>query len=274
MSRALRLAVLGLTALAGSAAAQVRQEPQLILSIGGGLTGSRSEAWSLPGHELLVTASAGTDTVALARRFRPGLVATLAATYHPSEHLGYTAEAGYFGIATEMRCAPVGGFRADPENKNEQACTSAQGTHVETSVVGFQLGMAYRFAWGQRLTPYARASAGLGFLANSFVRTEGAINAPGTCGSSSPVCLWTLLDEQEPATMTWIASLAAGTSMRVGTGYRVRLEVRDLIGSLPVPAGVADPLTGFTGTTTAVRHTLVVTAALDVVLERRRGRRY
>jgi hypothetical protein len=264
--------------MAATAAAQVQApfEPQLIFSIGGGLAAGGGELWSLPQQGVLVVGSpAGDiDTLGLARYLVPGPVATLSATYHRSAHLGFIAEAGYFAIASEQRCtAPAGGFKPDSEDKNEQACTRGNGDHRPTSIVGFQLGIAYRGSPGASVSPYARASAGIGFLADSYIRTDGAIQAPQACGSAG-VCQWPLIEAQHTAETTWIVSLAAGAAVTLGTGYRFRFEARDLIAALQVPAGTANPANGLAPVGTAVRHIPVFTFGLDVVLERRRGRRY
>jgi hypothetical protein len=74
--------------------------------------------------------------------------------------------------------------------------------------------------------------------------------------------------------MTWVGTLAAGASLSMGPGYRFRLEVRDLIVSLPVPSAPADPANRIASVGSSVRHIPVFSAGLDVVLERQRGRRY
>jgi hypothetical protein len=273
--RASCLALLGLTTFAAGTTAQVAREPQLILSIGGGIAAGRGELWGVPRQPLGVAGSSSQDTVGVARRLRPGLTATLAATYHRSGRLGYTAEAGYFGVATEMRCTPpANGYVADTEQKNEQACANAQGSHMPTSLVGFQGGLAYKLRDTGRILPYVRASAGIGFLANPFVRTEAIITAPSTCPTSSGQCWWRLLDDDKDYSLTWVSTIAAGTSIIVAPGYRFRFEARDLITSLPTASGSGDPVSRVAPVGSTVKHVLVFTAGMDVVLERRRGRRY
>jgi hypothetical protein len=215
------------------------------------------------------------DTLGLARYLVPGPVAMLSATYHRSAHLGFIAEAGYFGLPSEQRCTPpAGGFKPDSEAKNLQACTRGNGDHRPTSIVGFQAGLVYRGSPSARIVPYARASAGVGFLADSWVRTDGSIQAPQACAQTSGVCQWPLIEGEYTAETTWIASLAVGASMALGTGYRFRFEARDLIASLQMPTGPANPANGLAPVGSAVRHIPVFTAGIDVILERRRGRRY
>lgn len=277
MNRALPLAVLTLAVLAGRAGAQSASEPQLVFSISAGLSAPNSQLWELPQQGVLVVGGNGgeIDTLGLARWLAPGPVAMLSATYHRSPHFGITAEGGYFALASEQRCSgPANGYKADSENKNEQACVRGNGLHVPTSVVAFQVGFVVRGAPDKRFVPYARATAGIGFLANSFVRTDGAIEAPMACADQGGVCQWPLLEAEHTAETTWIASLAVGTSIPIGQGYRFRFEVRDLISALQVPTAPANPANGLAPVGTSVRHMPVFTAGLDVHLERRRGRRY
>ncbi len=272
--RALRLALLALACTAATAVAQSGAEPQLIFSIGMGLAAGGGELWSLPRQGVLVVGGTEMDTLGLGRQMRPGLSATLGATYHRSPNLGFTAEGGYFGLGTEERCTPpAGGFKPDAETKNQQACASAQGDHVETSLVGFQVGIAYRFVHGGRFEPYVRASGGVGFLANSFIRTDGVITAPTACQTGG-ACTWPLLEGASTTETSVIATLAAGASIALAPGYRLRFEARDFMASLPVPSATANPANGLAPVGSRMKHMPVFTLGLDVVLERRRGRRY
>ena len=267
------------TLLAGRAAAQSGSEPQLTFSILGGITGSGGELWTIPRQPLYVigTNPAEFDTLKVARYLRPGIAATLGATYMRSPHLGFTGEVGYFDIESEQRCDSSATYQPDPaaESKNAQACTNAQGAHVPTSLFGIQLGASWRFTSEEKkLQPYIRASAGVGFLSNSFVLTEANVQAPTTCASANSICTIVIVDGESTPELGFLATLAAGASMTISPGYRFRFEARDLIAQLPAPERPANPATALAPVTTVIRHIPVFTAGIDVVLERRRGRRY
>jgi len=277
VNRALACSILGLAVLAAPANAQSASEPQLVFSIGAGLSAAGGQLWELPQQGVVVVGGNGgeIDTLGLERWLVPGPVATLSATYHRSPHFGLTAEGGYFGIASEQRCTgPANGYKTDSENKNEQACVRGNGLNVPTSAVGFQVGFVVRGSQTARLMPFARITAGVGFLANSYVLTDGAIQAPQACSQTGGICQWPLVTAEHTAETTWLATLAAGASVEIGSGYRFRFEARDLIAALQVPTGPANPSTGLAPVGTTVKHMPVFTAGLDVVLERRRGRRY
>lgn len=258
---------------AQAARAQSGDEPNLIFSITGGYTGG-GRLWKLD-RQAVQTPSGQFDTLALERRLRPGFSAVLGATMFQSRHLGVGLEVALFALGSESRCAPRDSFRTDPQRLNEQTCASIQGKHIPTSMVAFQGGLTYQF--GDRLgaQPYLRAGGGLAILGNSFVQTTAEVvsNNPANCQTG---CSRLVLDAPQRKEFVWTATLAAGVALPMGPGYRFRAEVRDGITALPVVTGPANPLstTLFAETATSVHHVLSLTFGIDVLLERRRTRRY
>ena len=271
--RSVRLAALAIACATSAVTAQSPEEPQLLFSIAGGIAAGGGSLWSLPQQPVQVLGSTEQDTLGVGRYLRPAVALTLGATYYRSQHLGLTAEAGYFGVASESRCIPPSAWKADAENKNQLTCTQIQGAHVPTSLVGFQVGLSYRFSPGRKVQPYARLAAGVGLLANSFVRTDAAIPF-SNCSLTGNVCTMVFVDGESTPEFALLASLAAGATIEISSGYRFRFEARDLIVDLPVPAGNASPGNALAPVERSLRHIPVFTAGLDVVLERRRGRRY
>lgn len=252
--------------------AQSGYQPNLIFSISGGYT-TGGALWTLD-KQAVAAPSNQFDTLALARRLRPGFSAVLSATLFQSPHLGYGLEVGLFALGTESRCAPIdSSFRTDPDRRNEQKCGSIQGRHIPTSVVAFQTGLTYRVGADGAAQPYLRAAVGFGILGNSFIQTAGELVAasPPSCQTG---CSLIVLDAAERKEFIWTATLAAGVALPMGPGYRFRVEVRDAISALPVVTGPADPSALVAETGTSVRHVPALTIGLDVVLERRRTRRY
>lgn len=264
----IRPAVIVLAGLAAAqpAFAQNPPQPTLVLTISMGLT-TGGDLWSVPRQQ--VPRGTGMDTLSLGRRLRPGLSGVFSATYHRSGALGYTVEVGYFGVASESRCAPHGTLGTD----NQSACAALQGTHYPTSAVGFQAGLVYQVFPGRTASPYLRATAGFAALGESYVNMVPRIVSVG-CAS---VCDYVLLREKHRTGAAGLATLALGTTVTAGWGYRIRLEVRDLIIGLPIaadsaPSTGADALIAPPGR--ATRHVVTLTAGLDVMLERTHRRRY
>jgi hypothetical protein len=252
-------------AAAGSLAAQTRHEPQLVFSISAGLT-TGQHLWKVEDQPLLV-APTGTDTVTLQRYLTPGLTAALGITYFPSPSLGYMVEIGYFGLTGEQRCA--GPAEWLPGGVNQAACEAAQGRKVQSGIVAFQAGITYRFSGGAT-QPYVRLTAGGATLGPSFVNTNGWIEVESVCPNG---CEYPLMFEDESREITYSGTIAAGLIFWLAPAYRLRLEVRDLIAGLPVATGPAPP-PYLAPTDLRLVHTFVLTAGLDVVLERRHERRY
>lgn len=271
MTRAL-LAALTLLALTTPAArAQSREDPNLVFTIYGGLSAggglwSRSQAMQAPGGPPFPL-----DTLVIARRLRPGLVAGLSATYFTSPHFGWTADVAYFGFGSEQRCAGPAVFAG---TLNRQLCTNAHGEHVGTSLVGFLAGGTFRLLPGSALQPYVRATAGLGLLGSSYIETS-AVVVDTACGSAG-FCTATLLAESKARQFTWIAGLAVGTTFRLSPSSLVRFEARDVVTSLPTVTGPGDPLISSSTVSEgwAVKHVFTLLVGLDIVLERQHTRRY
>ncbi len=257
---------------ASSLGAQTREEPSLIFSIGLGLT-TGQRLWEVT-QPLPVAGGLLLDTVGLGRYLRPSLTATVGMTYFRSPRLGYAFEVGYFGVGSEQRCSPPAAYAPEPNQVNSQGCTRAQGLHKETSVVGFQGGLMYRATPGT-FQPYARATAGLGLMGNSFIETSGPVVVPPNCTQQSP-CDLILIDEKSNQSFTWVGTLAAGISITLGPAYRLRMEARDLITSVPAVTGPADPnVFGQVGATSRrMVHVPTFTFGLDLAFERRHTRRY
>jgi hypothetical protein len=71
-------------------------------------------------------------------------------------------------------------------------------------------------------------------------------------------------------------TVAAGLAFRLGTGYQLRLEGRDVITLLDQVTGPADPSSGTLVPPRSghVFHNFAFTVALDVILEQSHRRRY
>jgi len=263
--------------LALPARAQTPDQPSLMFTISGGvLTGGR--LWTIPQQLALASNGAGYtwDTVSLGRSLRTGFAATLAATYFRTPHLGYVVEAGFFGIGSEAQCAPVVPFHATTDNVNQKACNYLQGQNLRGDAVGLLGGVVWRFMTGGT-QPYVRAAAGGAILGSSFAEAVAPVLVSGN-GQST---VWFLADQNHKE-LTWMVSVGAGVMLPLAPGYQMRFEVRDLIVALPYPTGPATD-TGAVANSNALPQppislkTMNITSVmigLDVVLERRRGRRY
>ncbi len=261
-----------------SARAQTADQPNLIFSISAGyLTGG--SLWTIARQlEPVSTPGAVTwDTLTLGRKLSPGLAATLSATYFRSPHLGYSVEAGFFGIGSTASCGALGGYRTDPDQKDQQACVYTQGENIRGNTVGFLAGLVWRpVSRGNQL--FLRAAGGGAIVGSSYIETAAPVNILVAPGQSTQATLF-LLEDNHQDHLTWMVSLGGGAMLPISPGYQLHIEVRDLITALAVPTGPVDSISIMRGTfqpPTRWRavHIPTITVGLDVVLERRRGHRY
>jgi len=268
-------------AVAGAAPlrAQTPDQPNLIFTISGGLTTGKT-LWTLP-RQLAYATTNGVqnlwDSMALGRDMRPGFLATLTATYFRSPNIGYTLEAGFFGLETKASCRPLAPFIpvGPSTSPNQQVCTYLDGQGIPGDAVGLLAGLTFRATKGG-VQPYLRISGGGAIIGSSFVEMAG----PTIVAGNETVTYF--LADQHHKELTWMASVGAGVMLPLAPGYQLRLEARDVIVSLPYPTGPAmDTAAVAAGSQVpqppvGSKVVLVPTFSVgfDIVLERRRGHRY
>jgi hypothetical protein len=240
-------------------AAQTADQARLVFSIGVGQSSGGGTLWSV-GKQPFIVDPGITDTFALSRNFRRSLNLVLSGTYFPGDHLGFNAEAQMLGLATEDNCRDVSGLSLDAQD----LCTSIGKKERSGSSAALSGGLIFRVASHQPLHPYIRANAGLLVTQESFVRTQGQfVNGEAT-----------LYEDKNPSSVKPYLSFGGGVVGVIGKGYQFRFEVRDnwvqatKVTGPTTRQGIRPP------TETVGKHILTATIGFDVVLERKRGRRY
>jgi hypothetical protein len=177
----------------------------------------------------------------------------------------------FLGMSLDTRCAIRRYDQADSADINPELCGNIAGTGVPMSAVQFSAGMIFRATPNKSATPYVGLSGGFVTRARGTVETDGAFvdNAGGL--NSFPV-----IADDKATRSDLSAQLAAGIMVPLGPGYQIRLEGRDIYTRLDYVSGLADPTEVPLHPPHAARynHHLVFAIGLDVVLERKRGRRY
>lgn len=273
--RSALLVTVALTALAGRAAAQSANQPQLVIGMTAGFV-TGPQLWHLD-RQLVSALYGAVDSVSLQRLFRTGFVAGVGATLYRSPHLGYSVEIAFLGLPTESRCAPKGPYAPDPQHINEQACVTIQGRGIPTTAATFQAGLTWLARPRAALQPYVRGLAGIAVLGGSFVTTEGRVSLPSTDPTTPSAILGrSFLDDPKKGGLTWIATLALGASLRINEGYRVRFEFRDMVLNVPIPSGPSTLLTGppYAPLGSRTIHLPGFAVWFDLLMERERVRRY
>jgi hypothetical protein len=257
---ALLLAAVPLRAQDGPRGDQAR----LTFGIGLGYNGS-ADLWAIDNQVLLDDDKV--DSAYFARGVRPSIGITFLGTYFPSQSFGIVGEIHLLGLAYEDTCT----MRTNSGSGINQAiCQDIQGTSSPGTAVVATLGGIYRpFPWTD-IQPYLRADVGLLLSQQSAIRMRGTYVDPAT----DSLVDYFVFQDNEPSSIRPAFGLAGGLTAFVSKSYQVRLEGKDnlvyveqVAGTVPVPS--AEP-----PTTTSLRHIFSLTIAIEVVLEKKRGRRY
>lgn len=270
----MRLVPFGVLALvaASTAAAQSPPQPTIVLTIGGGVV-TGHELWTIDRQPLcLLNQSTGScsglyDTLRLSRSISPSIIIGAAGTYFPWPQAGFHAEVSYVGFPTDDACRALFLNPDAPTDRARQMCDNLSAASGTGSAISAFVGMTLRAASGRAVSPYARASVGLVNLSHSttevvgqYVDQNGArerqiINDVGGRGSS------------------FLFGVAAGFTSPISPGYQFRFELRDMMVSMARVTGPANDL-AIAPAAKKYYHHFGLVLALDVVLERKRGRRY
>jgi hypothetical protein len=263
-----RVGLLLVTAAAPLWAQRTGDQARLVFTISAGAAAGKA-LWSVK-QAIQFPGASGTDTLALSRDIRSTLVIGFGASYFPGEHVGFSAEGFLIGLGYEDSCRQL---FSSGSTSVAAACQSLQSATKSATAVILSGGTILRTNSRKLISPYARANAGFVFSNQSSLRTIGRY--PGAGGERLDLIIYS--DEHDSRVEPAFA-LGAGFTAALSPGYQLRWEVRDNIvgvqkisGPSPHTGDVATPVTPHE---LDFKHLISVTIGFDVVLERRRGRRY
>lgn len=262
VSLLLPLLLPGLLALPTSAQ---RQADEARLTIGVGLlhASGGGSLWRVGQQPILGGGSP--DTVAVERRLTSGLGLNFAAAYFPSRYYGFAGEIVVQRLGSADDCT----LRSpSPTIYTEDLCGSLHNIEFSTGTAAFAAGLLLRPGLRGSVQPYGRAMLGFVVVQQSLALMEGLVRSPNGIASAS-----VYRDEDATSTSPYVA-LGAGFAAGLGPGWQLRFEARDSWLRLPAVLGPTsrqgvEPRVGRRG-----HHLLSLTVSVDVVLERKRGRRY
>ncbi|MGH7585163.1 MAG: hypothetical protein ACREMH_02855 [Gemmatimonadales bacterium] len=204
------------------------------------------------------------DTVSLARRISSGIGVGVGATYFPGENFGYFAELAFLGIGYEDSCSLL----SPPTNTaGSQLCDNLAEMDPSASTVTFGVGVIARTSSRGAISPYLRAGAGIAILSQSPIRMDGTAEALDGA-------FFTFYDDDDNTRVTPALMLGGGVTMPIGTGWQFRAEVRDNIIGIASVTGPTDSDGQVPPQETRYKSLWTVYLGVDIVLERKRGRRY
>ena len=257
-------ASIGSGAFPAAVAAQATgDQSRLVFTVSlGAVAGSR--LWSSSPQAVQFVSPA--DTFALSRRIRPTLAVGFGGAYFPGENVGFTLEGFLIGLGFENSCRHL--FSSGAADVAE-VCQSIQSKGGAATSVILSGGTILRLNSRKLFSPYGRVNAGLVFSNQSSLRTTGQFsNSVGEI-----VDLFVYTDDHSSRVDPALA-LGVGFTAAVAKGYNLRWEARDNIVGIQRVTGTIPTAGSIPPHERVFKHLFSMTLGFDVVLERRRGRRY
>ena len=261
--------VLALFLVGRPASAQAGDQPNLVLTVFAGVTAGHS-MWSIMGQPFCsdsrCDALSPHDTFDLSRDVTSSLIAGVAATFFSSSHVGIHGEISYLGLSFEDHCRDV---FASTSPRNAEICARANSSSLSTSAVVFSAGVLLRASSRQAISPYLRGGVMLTTISSGTIEMPSFYTDSGT----QPPQPIGILEDANPKKSGLGFQVGAGFTSRLGPGYQLRFEVRDLVTPLERTNGIAgenrEP-----PKVTRLFHHVALAIGIDVILEKKRGRRY
>lgn len=245
--------------LAGQA---TNDEARLTVGVGFGYIGG-SSLWQVPNQPIFAN-SGRTDQFNLVRDLRGNLTFTGQLTYFPRPNFGWTGEVTYLGLGTTDGCNIV---VDNGDTFNREACASLSGKERAASAVSAMGGGVYRFSSRGDVQPYLRGTVGIALVPRSTTAVTAFFGQDNLNG------LVIYLEDDSKAVKP-MGALSIGLATAPSSGYQFRFEARATavqLVSVSGPSELGSPLPP-TESKWVVLPSFIV--AFDVVLEKRRGRRY
>ena len=249
-------------AVAGQA---TTDQARLVFGVGIGQRSGGGSLWFV-GRQPFLTQGAA-DTMAVGRHFRPNLALLFSGTYFPGDHFGMTAEVQLLGLGTTDTCGIVttGGSAA-----TALFCNALDGSNRSSGATAISVGAIYRVGSHQPIHVYGRANVGVVLAPSSFIRTTADYLAPGDITPTEVV----LYRDDKGTSVRPTLTLGGGVVTVIGRSYQLRFELRDNWVGIPAITGATGGQGFVPQSSITNRHFLSFLLSFDVVLERKRGRRY
>lgn len=248
----------------GAVRAQTNDEARLTLGIAAGYIGSRV-LWDIPNQPILSRFDTR-SVFHLHRETASDISISGHATFYKGPHIGMTGEFTYVGLGNHDACILVedGG-----DEELAAACNALKGAVGSASTTQVQAGLVFRPLTRSFLQPYFKGMVGLAFTPTSTIQTRSDY---GNVGDTALILTIYKDDNWKSIRPTWTA--AFGISTAASSGYQLHVEVREAW----LPVGVVTSATEGQGLVpphkTSIKNFPSILVGFDIVLEKRRGRRY
>ena len=244
--------------------AQTNDESRLTLGISAGYIASRV-LWDVPAQPI-ASVFDPPDIFHLHRETHSDISVSGQFAYYPGPHIGFTGEFTYVGLGAADACTVVqdGG---DAELRT--ACSALQGTYGSASTTLVQGGMIYRPLTRTFIQPYFKGLAGLAFTPGSSIQTRSTY---GSIGDTALIL--TIYEDPDWKELRPTFTAVAGFSTASTSGYQLHVEARESWLGLGVVTGPTSGQGFIPPHKTVLMGFPSIMVGFDIVLEKRRGRRY
>jgi len=263
--RTVSFALLALCGAWSQLPAQTNQQPSIMLTIFAG-AGTGHDLWTIDKQPLQVIGTSEYDTLQLAQSIEPSIVLGFSATYFPSPHVGLHVELSYVGFPVDASCTGLF-YNPDFEQKNAQTCDDIQARSADGGSIAIFTGATFRAASRGSISPYARLNLGIVNQSRSTIEISGGFVTANGVGVRE------VISDPNPRRVLPVIGPAVGFTRPISPGYQFRWEFRDLILPLERATGPASPL-AIAAKASRWYHHFSLVLGFDVVLEKKRGRRY
>lgn len=243
------------------AAQRTADRPILIFTISGAYLDDVG-LWSVPDQPVTDPASGRTDHFAITRNVKRTIGFGFAGTYYKGSHLGITGEAFLLGLGYDDTCRLVASAQAQ---LNVDRCNSIDERDRSAAAVALTTGLIYRVTADEFISPFARVSAGM------LVNNQSPLRLFGRDNNGDELLIYD--DKNTGTRLRPAVVLGIGATVAAGRAYQIRWEVRDnIVGIQRINGAVAEG--EVPPNETVYKHIFSINIGLDVILERRPGRRY
>jgi hypothetical protein len=238
---------------------RTRDQARLMLTVSPGYVSGR-DLWSVPNQP--VQRADVADTFALERRIRDNIGLSFSGAYFPGDHLGFSVEAQLLGLGYGDQCRLA---FASGSPITASTCQSIQGAEKSATAVLISTGAIWRFNSRKLISPYLRGQGGLLISSQSSLRTIGTTNEGA---------ILIVYDDNRNTRVSPGLVVGAGFTAPIAQSYQLRWEVRDHFVGVSRVTGAVSPDGSIPPHKVSYKHLFSLMIGFDVVLERRRGRRY
>jgi hypothetical protein len=245
------------------AAQKTGDQSRLVFTVSAGYAFGR-DLWSVGAQPLILDE---TSLLALDRNLEGTWQAELGVTYFRSPNLGFTFDLGFIDINTKDTCRvlnPNSGSIDGPA-----VCGSINNTGTSALSTALSVGVILRAATRQKVSPFLRLQGGLFIVNRSTIELTGNyINV-----DLEPVYV-PIYPSDGSSSVSAEFAVGAGVTIPVSKAYHLRLEGRGTTFGLPVVTGPTDFQGVIPPTETRYLTQWSILVGIDLVLERKHGRRY